>query len=825
MTRHPASPASASLRRPRQARALLALILFCLLSLPLQAAPRVLLLNSYHPQFAWADQLTRGVQEGLAGHIPDENLHIEFLDGRRMVDDAVYLQAVKALLRHKYARHPPDIVISRDDYAYELLLGSRDELFGRDTPVVFCGVNVFTPSRLRGKRHFTGLLEGMAIEENLNLIHRLQPEVERIIMLADRTTFGARMASEAKRLQAQRLAAGQLTPRLELWDDYTQDELWQRLERLPAQSAILMLAIHQTRDGRYFSFAEHLPQVTRHARAPVYGMWGALMIGNGALGGMMNDPHQHGQAAAGVALRILAGTPVDSIPIQTRAQYTPQFDHRQLQRFQIAEDRLPPGSRLFFRPATFYELHRPVLLASLGITATLLAVIAVLVARNRLRRAAALRLAAANRELDARVQARTRELAAAKASAEAANAAKSLFLATMSHEIRTPMNGVIGLLELLQQESLAGEQQQMIDSAHDSARTLLQILDDILDFSRIESGRFQLERIAFRLDEVAQGVVNTLTPGAATKGLRLCLLPPAEPLPPVLGDPGRLRQILHNLMGNAIKFTLSGERPDCDIELELKVEELLHDAVRVNILVRDHGIGMSSEAQARLFQPFTQADNTITRRFGGSGLGLSICQRLIDLMGGRITVRSQPGHGSEFSVRLTLALADTFAASAPLRALPAAIEREPLQDIVAAEASGRLILLVEDNLVNQQVARRQLDWLGHPCLLAGNGHEALALWRQHRVGLILTDVQMPEMDGLSLVRTLRRLEAESGLPRTPVIAVTASALSGDVEHCLAAGMDDFIAKPVELPALLHCLRRWLPRAGVAGDAARSGPLT
>ena len=823
----PSLPVPAGALRSRLAGILLrlTLVLLGLLSLPALAAPRVLLLNSYHPQFAWAAQLTRGVQEGLAGRIPEESLHIEFLDGRRMVDDPTYQRELKALLKHKYARFRPDIVISSDDYAYDLLLNARDELFGPDTPVVFCGVNVFDAARLKGKRHFTGLLEGMDIEDNISLIQRLQPDVERIVMLADRTTFGARMAGEARRLQARRNAGGEAGPRLELWDDFTLPTLWQRLEQLPPRSAVLMLAIHRTRDGSYFSFAEHLPLVSRHARAPVYGMWGALMIGNGALGGMMNDPHQHGHAAAGIALRILAGTPADAIPIQPRSQFTPQFDARQLQRFHIEESRLPPGSRLFFRPPTFYDIHRPVLLASLALTALLLVIIALLVTRNRLRRTAALRLETANLELDARVQARTRELADAKASAESANAAKSLFLATMSHEIRTPMNGVIGLLELLQQERLPDEQQQMVTAARDSARTLMQILDDILDFSRIESGRFQLEHIAFSLDDVARSVVTSLTPGAASKGLRLCFLPATDVLPAVLGDPGRLRQILHNLVGNAIKFTPAGERPGCDVEVALTVEQRLHDAARVVICVRDRGIGMSAEAQSRLFQPFTQADNTITRRFGGSGLGLSICKRLVELMGGQIQVRSQPGQGSALSVHLTLPLADLSGSAPTLRVPPPAIARQPLQTVADAESRGRLILLVEDNLVNQQVAQRQLAWLGHPCLLAGNGREALALSQQHRIGLILTDVQMPEMDGLTLVRTLRRLEAERGLPRTPVIAVTASALAGDVDHCLAAGMDDFLAKPVELTALLQCLQRWLPRASVAGDATTpSGPM-
>jgi signal transduction histidine kinase/CheY-like chemotaxis protein len=535
------------------------------------------------------------------------------------------------------------------------------------------------------------------------------------------------------------------------------------------------------------------------------------------------------------------------------------------------------------------------------------------------------------------------QLLQAKQAAEAAVLAKGEFLATMSHEIRTPLNGIIPMLDLVSRGALAPDQREMLQTATASSLQLLRIVDDILDYSKLEADKLELEITTFNLRELMDGVVQLMQRAAEDKHLRLDIaIDPAVRLS-VRGDPVRLRQVLGNLIGNALKFT---ERGGIDVSVrrlgETKAQHLLR------FQVRDSGIGIAPEQQARLFRAFTQADASTTRLYGGTGLGLVICKRIIDLMGGRIGVESAPGAGATFwfeipllkvigdlqqghalreAMRVLLVSSDDrlrqrmqllmrnwgiglhcvdstqealerlrasagqrmgtaafdvviadheqlrYSARALHRGIARAPEHagtrliwlvgdEPLPDELddhldrlprqasdaelraaliperrapvdsedagtaipppqplsageAGESQEPRILLVEDNPVNLIVAQKMLATLGYEAEVATHGEAALDALRQHRHDLVFMDCQMPVLDGYEATRRWRALEAESGAPRLPIVAMTANAMAGDRERCLEAGMDDYLPKPVSREQLEGCLARWLPRRGAS----------
>ncbi len=626
--------------------------ILCLASLllPLQAegksvSKKVLILNSYHPNFQWSDALVEGIRQGLAGTVSDESIFIEHLDARRFADDTVYYSELNRLMQYKYRHFKPDIIITNDDFAFNFVTVLSGDLFA-GIPVVFTGLNTIPP-HVNGIAPFTGVLEGMDVEGNLHLIHTLLPHLKKLVVISGGSVLDQQLLDYLRNWKDEFVSLEEIDSlEFEYWVNESRASLLEKARKLGKGDAVLFTSMQKFSDGEYFSYTEHLKQLSLVCNAPIFGMYGAMTVGNGLIGGRLNKPVDQGHDAGLMAVEILNGAKPGDIPIIDKLQYEYRFDYRQLNRFDVHINQLPEGSIVDFRPVNFFYANRYLLIATLLIVILQFFIIGGLIINIRKRRQAEDKLLKFNISLEKTISERTIELEKSQAELRLSNADKIKFFSILAHDLRAPFNAIMGFSHILgidNEELTLEEAKEYGKSIYDSSQSMFRLLENLLDWSRVMNKTKVASPVHFPFDTIITQNFKLLESNAQAKNITLGSEGDLTAM--VYADFNMMNSVIQNLLSNAIKFTRDGGKVHISVFS-------FQDNPFVDIQIVDNGVGMNEEARRNLFRTDTAQTTPGTNNEKGSGLGLMLCKEFIEMNKGEIWISSEVDKGSTITLRL-----------------------------------------------------------------------------------------------------------------------------------------------------------------------------
>lgn len=729
----------------------------------------VLIINSYHKGLKWSDDILEGINFGLKESNYDIEVYTEFIDSKRFLDTQDYQQCLCKLFKTKYKDLKLDVIIISDDYALTFMLEHRDSVFGV-VPTVFCGIN--NPHKY--PETYTGVLENIEFLDNFKLIRDLHPNYSKIYFIVDNTPTGNIIYDRAYRLNL--LTNEEF--KYEFLRDYTFKELFVKIKELDKNAVIFLTAFTKDRNGVYCSYNEIVSNIVEYSNVPIYGAWD-FYLDKGIVGGKLIKGFEQGYTAANMAISILNGKELSQMEIKMpKAQYL--FDYNVLKKYKISKRHIPDQAKIINHPFEFIFENKQQTLFWGIIFILLFAIIVILVTYIIYRRKKIVEI----RRYNKKIELNNEKLQIAKEKAEESDRLKSAFLANMSHELRTPMNGIIGFSKLIiDSVDMSPELlKKYLNIIHKSGYILLNLVNDIIDLSKIESMQLKLNFTKFKLNELIDELLsffisekesagkNDIKIIAEKDGLLKDLI--------IYSDSNRIRQVLYNLIHNALKFTDKGY-----IKFGYHIEN-----DNLKFFVEDTGIGMSDLEKQIIFERFRQVDDKTTRRYGGSGIGLTVSKGIVENLKGKIWVDSQKGKGS------------TFYFTIPFNPVSNKVQKNSeFLNHKEYKWPGKTILIVEDSALSYELLTKFLKDAKVSFLQASDGEEAVKICKENaHIDLVLMDIQLPIMDGLEATAHIKQIR-----PVLPIIAQTANAMEEDKPNIINAGCDDYISKPINRIELLQ----------------------